>query len=128
MNGVLNGKMVSNASLTVPSLATFAFTGSSSFNWNSGNLTGGGTLVNNAKITLESNSIKYIYGNTTKLNNNATMEHIGAGAFYISDGTFNNNIGGTYTSKLNSGAISNNTSGLHRLNNFGIIKKTDFVL
>ncbi len=123
LSGVLNGQLVAAATLNVASTATFAFTGTSSVNWLSGDLNGGGTLINNSKMTVESNNNKFIYG-TTKLNNNSTIEFIGAGAFYISDGTVNNNLNGLIDSKLNSGSISTTTSGIHRLNNIGTIKKS----
>ncbi|SCY67226.1 T9SS type A sorting domain-containing protein [Flavobacterium caeni] len=114
---------------TVTIVGTFEFYTPSFFeagttiNWNSGSLTGGGTLDNAGTINLLTSANKFINGNTT-LNNTGTMNVSDSGDLYIINGTVNNQTAGVIDLQADSGNLSYSAGPLHALNNFGLIRKT----
>ena len=127
LTGVLDGEIFCSTSSTkiLPATtATFNFTGNTGVIWNYLDIIGGGTLINKSKLSLTGNSHKFIIENTT-VNNEGIMNFEGTGRLYISQGTLNNQLLGVMDLKTAGGDINySTTSGIHNLNNFGLIKAT----
>lgn len=121
--GVANGSLNWLGNITVPTTATFNFTGSTGLIWGSGVLNGGGTVTNNSPISLNFSSSKSITGATT-LNNTSTISLNDGGNLYISNGTVNNQASGIIDIKSDNANITWSGSVLHTLNNSGTIRKT----
>lgn len=121
--GQINGALNWNGSLTVaPTVtATINFT-TNGVRWNSGSLTGNGTLSNIGIVNLETTSSKSIYGSTT-FKNQANVTINNSGVFYLANtSTFNNVASGVFT--INSIGSIQAASGAGTLINIGLIKKT----
>ncbi|OBX27184.1 hypothetical protein A9996_00175 [Gelidibacter algens] len=123
LTGNLTGEIdwTNNVTIPVATTGTFNFTGNSGVKWSSGNLTGGGTLVNNSLIFLITGNTKSIIGATT-LNNEGDFNITDGGDFNITDGIFNNQLTGTLDLQGNEGNISYTGSASRILNNFGLLK------
>ncbi|MCZ4320341.1 hypothetical protein O4H26_15230, partial [Aequorivita viscosa] len=128
LTGVLDGEIDWTNTLTVPPAvsATFNFSGNSGVSWSSGNLTGGGTLINKSLIFLPTSNNKSILGFTT-LNNEDDFNITDSGDLYITDGVFNNQPSGVIDLQENNGNITYSGSGSRILNNLGLIKRTTTV-
>jgi len=123
LTGVANGSINWLGNLTVPTTATFNFTGTTGLIWGSGVLNGGGTVTNNSPISLNFSTSKSITGATT-LNNASTISLNDGGSLYISNGTVNNLALGIIDLKSDNANITWSGSSLHTLNNSGTIRKT----
>lgn len=125
LTGVLDGDIFcSTSSIKVPAAMTaiFDFTGTKGVLWNYLDITGSGTLVNKGKLLLTSSSNKFIQENTT-VRNEGSMNFEGSGTLYITEGELNNP--GVIDLQTPYGNISaNGTSGVRKLNNTGLIKRT----
>ncbi len=125
LSGVLDGDIFcSTSSIKVPASKTaiFDFTGITGVIWNYLDITGSGTLVNKGKLTLSGSSNKFIKENTT-VRNEGNMNLEGSGTLYITEGELNNE--GVIDLQTPSGNItSGGSSGVRRLNNTGLIKRT----
>ncbi|WP_422105333.1 HYR domain-containing protein [Winogradskyella sp.] len=126
LQGVINGTLNWNSTLVVANgaTATFDFSVDTSFNWNSGSLTGGGTLINNNTIDLDTGSTKAVRGGST-FNNNGKLNFVSAGDLWIADenSLMNNNLSGVIDLQTASGNITwSGTAGL--LVNQGLISRT----
>ncbi|HEX8269630.1 MAG TPA: MopE-related protein, partial [Flavobacterium sp.] len=121
--GTVDGMIMWNGTVTVPSSSTFDMNGSGSINWANGALSGGGTLTNSTRIALTSTANKQIIGLTT-LSNEGTIAIIDTGDIYISDGIIHNASSGTIDLQADAGNISYSGSASHVLNNYGLIKKS----
>jgi hypothetical protein len=77
----------------------FAFSNTSTFqpnttvNWSSGTISGGGTLTTKGVFNLNSQTNKFIIGNTT-INNEGIITIDDIGDLYLNDGTINNQTTG----------------------------------
>ncbi|TXD90300.1 T9SS type A sorting domain-containing protein [Subsaximicrobium wynnwilliamsii] len=125
LTGNLTGEIDWLNDITIPNATTgtFNFTGNSGVKWSSGNLTGGGTLVNKSLIFLRTANTKSIIGATT-LNNEGDFNITDGGDFNITDGIFNNQSAGTIDMQGAEGNISYTGSASRILNNFGMLKRT----
>lgn len=122
LTGVLNGVFNLNNNVSVVTAAAFNFTGNTPVNWNSGIITGGGTLTNTSKISLTTNGSRYISGATT-LTNNGTMTMPAGGYLYLYDtSVLNNSSSGIFD--FQSDAVVSYSGVLHSFNNSGLIKKS----
>jgi len=95
----------------------------STVNWSSNVITGGSTFTNNGTFNLTSTNTKSLVGVTT-FNNAGTFNITSSGDFYISDGIFNNQMGGVLDLQTDGGYVSYSGAGPHVLNNLGLIKKS----
>src|SRR5690606_16666796 len=125
LTGLLNGEILWNNEVNVPTstTATFNFTGSTGINWSDGSLRGGGTLVNQNEITLINTESKYLYDNTS-LNNNGTINYESTGLLYITDGYLNNQTNGVIDLKSPGNNITYYGGVTHVFNNYGLLKCT----
>ncbi|GEP51999.1 hypothetical protein FNO01nite_26710 [Flavobacterium noncentrifugens] len=123
LTGMANGSLNWLGNMTVPTTATFNFTGTTGLIWGSGVLNGGGTVTNNSPIALNFSTSKSITGGTT-LNNTSTISLNDGGSFYISNGIVNNQALGIIDIKSDNANITWSGSILHTLNNSGTIRKT----
>ena len=121
--GVVEGTIDWTNTLSVPTSASFDFTGSGSVEWTNGQLNGGGNLTNNFLINVPETALKYIYGATT-LTNAATLDIVGSGDLYVVDGTIDNASTGVLDLSTESGNISMTGSGTRLLNNSGILRRS----
>ncbi len=121
--GQISGALNWNSSLTVAptTTATINFT-TNGVRWNSGSLTGNGTLTNIGIVNLETTGSKSIYGSTT-FKNQASFKINNLGVFYLANTSlFNNVASGVFT--INSSGSMQGASGNGTLLNTGLIKKT----
>lgn len=123
LTGVVNGTISFAGTAAIATTASWNFTGSGFINWSLGTINGGGTLTNNAVISLDTANNKSLNGNTT-WNNNGLINIIDSGDLYITSGTLNNQLTGTIDLRADAGYLSYSSGGLHILNNYGLIKKT----
>ena len=123
LTGALNGQINWNSTVNVPVEATFNFSGATGIYWNSGNLNGGGTLINQDKITLLTETVKYIYGNSN-FNNEGDFNFESNNQVYIRDGIFNNQSSGVIDFRFDGANFGYYYGATHILNNYGLIKQT----
>ncbi|WP_138435196.1 beta strand repeat-containing protein, partial [Winogradskyella algicola] len=124
LTGTLDGAMNWNNNVTVAAGDTAGTNFTQNFNWNSGIITGGGTLNNLGTITLTGNAGKTLSGGTT-INNSGTVEIISTGDFFMVGATtvLNNLTSGIIDLQADGGNITwSSVPGV--LNNQGLIKKT----
>lgn len=105
------------------------FTNASSFGANTtivfsgGNLRGGDTLTNNGTINFTTTTTKHIEENTV-LNNLGTINFTSSGVLYINNGTLNNQSSGIIDLQTAGGKISYSGGSTHKINNYGLLKRT----
>ena len=122
LTGVLNGAFNLNNNVSVVTAAAFNFTGSNPVNWNSGIITGGGTLTNTSKISLSTNGSRYVSGATTLTNNGTITMPLGGYLYLYDTSVLNNSSSGTFD--FQSDAVLSYSGVLHSFNNAGLIKKS----
>ncbi|MGB1307874.1 MAG: HYR domain-containing protein [Oceanihabitans sp.] len=128
LTGNLIGEIVWRNAVRInnPNTVIFNFTGNQEISWVSGNLTGGGTLINNNTINLQTSNV-YLY-NTTTLTNNGNINFKDTADIYISTGSIiNNTATGIIDFQINNSGISGSGAAPRILNNSGLIK-TSFPL
>lgn len=123
LTGLLNGALTWKNNLSVPSTATFNFTGSTQVNWNSGILLGGGTLINACTISLTTNGSRYVSGNTT-LRNSGLVTMPSGGYLYLFDTSILDNTTNGIFNIQSDVTISYSGGDAHNFNNSGLLKKT----
>ncbi|MCB0456257.1 MAG: T9SS type A sorting domain-containing protein [Flavobacteriaceae bacterium] len=125
LTGALNGPIVWDSPVIIAgaTTATFNFSGSTGVNWNSNNLDGGGTLINQSPLNLTSGATKSIIGNTT-LNNEGSMTIQSGGDLNINTGIVNNQSTGIIDIQADASNISYAGGTQHILNNAGLLTKT----
>ncbi|NMH27256.1 T9SS type A sorting domain-containing protein [Flavobacterium silvaticum] len=94
LTGTLNSHIRWWGNLSVPATATLDFDGSSSLHWYSGELIGGGQLINNGLLTQTAGATKKINASTTLLNND-TFALTSDSGFTIENGSIVNSEEGT---------------------------------
>ncbi|MEM0589364.1 beta strand repeat-containing protein, partial [Aequorivita flava] len=125
LTGLLNGDIswINTVTIPVSTTAIFNFSGTNAVNWSSGNLTGGGTLINKSVISRSTTSNTSILGLTT-INNEANFNMTSSGDLYISDGIFNNQTTGVLDFQVDAGNFTYSGGGSTVLNNYGLMKKS----
>lgn len=123
LSGMLSGDLLLNGNLTVPTAATFAFTGDQPVHWNSGFWAGPGTLTSMSILLLDSASNRSLTGGIT-LNNESEMRFTGTSGLGINNGTLNNQLSGTIDLMNDGTLLSASGSTPHILNNYGLLKKS----
>ena len=122
LTGNLDGALNWIGNLSVPTTATFNFTGTTGVTWSSGSLIGGGVLTNESSINMATAGSRYISGGTT-LTNNGTMKMPNGGYFYLYDTSiFNNATSGVFDLQSNAYISYDGTD--HNFINAGLLKKT----
>jgi hypothetical protein len=116
LSGTIDGEMNWSNQLYVNDIVNFDFSGTGDFNWKSGTLRGGGTLINNSVLKLNSVASKLIDENTI-LSNNETIE-LQESTLSITSGSLQNQASGILDHQA--GIIS----GAGELVNFGLLTKT----
>ncbi|MAP55429.1 T9SS type A sorting domain-containing protein [Altibacter sp.] len=124
LTGVLDGPLNWSSEVTVPTAATFNFSGTSGVNWTTNTLTGGGTLLNQGIVSLTTAATKNILGLTT-FENAGTINLLNAGDLYITSGILNNQASGIIDLQATSCDISYGSAGSNIFNNAGTIRKTN---
>ena len=119
----VQGTSVFNWSNQLSIAGASSFGSNSTINWNSNNLTGGGTLTNQGTLTLIGAGTKSIIGFTT-LNNEGTLILQSGGDLYINDGVVNNQTSGIIDVQGLFSDISYSGAGSHILNNAGLIQSS----
>ncbi len=124
LTGLLNGPINWNSNLVIAPAqsATFNFTGPSSVNWNSGSLTGGGTLINKSTITRPTATNVSISGST--FNNEGLFSVPVATNLNLSSATFSNMATGVMDFSADGASMGFASSAFHILNNNGLLKKS----
>lgn len=124
LTGDLAGGLYWAGTVNVPTTAVFNFTGSGSMNWSNGILKGGGTLENRSTLFFPPAypGTKTITELTTFLNT-GTVNIQTDWSLDIANGTFNNAPSGIIDFQQTTQMTGTGT-GLHALNNAGLIKKS----
>jgi len=124
--GTVAGNLNWNDDIIIPvgETATFNFSETDNFNWISGILLGGGTLINADVLKLTSTNAHNIYDATT-LENQGILKITSSGDLVLNFGSIlNNTNNGIIDMQANSGNIRWFTGATSVLNNAGLIKKT----
>jgi len=129
ISGMLSGNLTgdlnwrSNLYVNSPNTATFDFMGNETVSWVSGNLVGGGTLINESSINVFTNNV-FINGATT-LTNNGFINLTDSGDIFIStDCVLNNSATGTIVFLADGSGINESGAGTNLLNNSGLIQSS----
>ncbi|MEY8849341.1 T9SS type A sorting domain-containing protein [Psychroserpens sp. XS_ASV72] len=125
LTGTLLGTMNWNSNINVLAGDTAEVNFADNFNWNSGIVSGDGTLVNSGVLSLDSNASKFITGATT-LNNQGELRIVSPGDLLLSSATvtLNNEIGALIDFRADGGNITwSSAPGV--LNNFGLIRRSE---
>lgn len=123
LTGVLNGDLTWLGKFSVPSAATFNFTGTNGVNWQDGSLMGGGTLTNLGNLKVTGDNSKFINDQST-FNNEGTILFQGTGEFVIDHGIVNNQPTGIIDIQSTYAYFDYGTGATHILHNYGLIKNT----
>ena len=124
LTGTLDGALNWTGNFSVPTTATFNFTGATGVNWISGSLLGGGTLFNASTINFTAGGSRYISGTVTTLANTGTLNFSSGGYLYLYDNTTLNNQTSGVIDFQSDPIISYSGSGTFKITNAGLIKKT----
>jgi len=126
LEGTIVGDLNWNSFINIPTgeTATINFSETDNFNWKSGNLNGGGTLINANVLKLKATSVPYRISEATTLDNQGILIFTAGGNLWIDENCIlNNPIGGIIDMQADGGNIAwNGTAGV--LNNAGLIKRT----
>ncbi|WP_431133298.1 T9SS type A sorting domain-containing protein [Psychroserpens mesophilus] len=118
LQGTLNWR--STVRVNSPDTAIFDFSGNETITWVSGSLDGGGILINENKIAVQTSNV-FINGITT-LNNNEEINFESGGDIFIqNDSVLNNSLTGTIDFQADNSGISETGVGINLLNNEGLL-------
>lgn len=123
LTGLLNGPIEWSGNVSVPTTATFNFSGPAGVNWTIGALNGAGTLTNLTTINLTGTSNKSI-GTATTLTNVGTLNIMSLGDLNLTNSTLNNQPSGILNLVTANGNISYSSSATEMLNNLGTINRS----
>ncbi len=87
--------------------------------WTGGILTGAGGVTNSGVLTISAGGTRQLTG---VLNNVGTIQHLATGALLVTNGTINNQPGGTYHLQAGSFTLGFNSTAV--FNNAGLVTKT----
>ncbi|WP_136482320.1 T9SS type A sorting domain-containing protein [Cognatitamlana onchidii] len=122
LSGSLQGNLLWEADLLVPSSASFNFTGTGAINWNKGHLEGGGVLNNEHLIIKSSGGTKRINSGSTLNNNGEIRQTVGGAILIATNSVLNNNVNGVIDLQASTAGFGSTGSAPNTINNFGIIK------
>ncbi|UPT71777.1 MAG: T9SS type A sorting domain-containing protein [Flavobacterium sp. JAD_PAG50586_2] len=125
ISGTNSGQMHWSGTMNVPTAATLNLSGNGLFNWGNGRLKGGGVLTNSNLLSMTGDFFgnKYIEEGTT-LNNSGTIRIATDWSLDITNGTVNNFASGVIDFNISQVQILGTGTGLHLINNSGLIQKT----
>ncbi len=119
---VVQGNSTFNMANNLSILNASSFASNVTVSWTNGSLIGGGTLINNGTLNMDTGGSRYVSGGTT-INNTGTVTMPAGGYFYLYDtAVFNNTASGVFD--IQSGALLFNSGNTHNFNNAGLFKKS----
>jgi hypothetical protein len=127
LSGTVVGELNWDTTINIPTgeTATFNFSATDNFQWTSGVLVGGGTLINAGVLNLTGTSNHIIAGAST-LDNQGILNITSAGDLWVNStgSVLNNSVGGVIDMQAQGGDISWNGGPVGIFNNQGVIQRT----
>ena len=118
MDGVLNWR--NSVTVNTATTATLGFGGAANIIWPSGSVIGGGALINQSNLKIQTGNV-FINGGST-LNNEGSLDFDGAGDLFIAtNGILNNEAPGTINMLTDAGNISPSGTAPQTFNNLGTL-------
>lgn len=121
MSGVINGQMILLTGVSVPTAATFNFSGTGFVNWGGGTFNGSGVLTNLSTLAITAAGSHNMNNNLT-IDNQGTINFLDAVTLNFNSGIINNLGSGIIDIKADGQIIYANNAQV--LNNYGLIKKS----